>query len=962
MNSFKGKDKLIRRANRRIYALLFALVTLVAALGVAVDAELRRTGEAIDLVYERHRLTLELEERFGAVVTNVRGYIAYGNDSFLQELEIERIRFESLLEETSGEAADRQAEEIASLWREYDRLIDVAIRYKAANDTAAVQKLSLEQTTPIIHQLERMFDEGVADREAELRALLGRNRQLNERLILGLLAFAVALFGLLAYTLHRFFRKAVVQPLSALEHAVDELGRGRTVRLPDDYLNDEIGALYRGFNFMIGELERRQDDLERSNEELSAQRDELEAQNEEILSQQEEQDRTLRLLTDRERDLELLSRYQERLAGFSDMEAFLSNSVDALLAALRLDAGLVVHRPDGGDAHLLHAAGYPSTMPAGRLEGLFGPAERALRQADITTVRRSANGGERGLHGGYEEAVDYYCPLLDDRKEPIGFLLLTGYGAEPKDPRYLKVMSAVVKQFALAFRAQLLYEDRRRQASELETLNAELEGEQQQLKAQRDLVAGIVESIQEGLVLCDYGIVRFANPKIESFFGGAAERGAAVEAFCERLERGSDGTLTGLHRRLRDLAAGDAKELYVRFSFKRDGGNGQARHYELYANLLESTVATRQLLLVFRDRTEEEKADVAKNEFVSIVSHELRTPLSSIMGFMEILLHREVAKERQRKYLETVYKESQRLSALIGDFLDLQRMEAGKQSYHFVPIAVEPWLRELVDGWKGGWPHRIELRVESEHPYVLGDADRLTQVMHNLISNAMKYSPGQDRVVVRLTSSAQRVRIDVTDFGLGIPEDAKPKLFTKFYRVDNSDRRQIGGTGLGLSIVKEIVEGHGGTFEFESDLGAGSTFSVSLPQYAVPSVAGKVVVIEDDPNVSGLISVAFEKLNLATASFATAEAAALALRWASGSERPALCIVDIQLAGRQSGWDFLEESKSIPALDGAPVVVMTVLEAPAGFRETPTRRFLRKPFTVERLLDVAKRCMNGEPV
>ncbi|TLS51432.1 response regulator [Paenibacillus antri] len=962
MDWLKGKDKLGRRANRRIYGLVLALIACVVALGTIAGGELRRTGREIEVGFGEQQALEELQVQFDRVVMNVRGYIAYGNTGFLQDVEVERVRFENRLATADSDTA--AMEEIATLWREYDGLIDEAVGYKAEGDADALSALSRERTTPAIDRINALIEELLSEKEKELRGLMEESRRVSERLIWGVLVFAVLMFGWVAVSLHRFFQASVIQPLSVLGRSFERLSRGVSARLPDDYRDDEIGAVYRGFNFMTGELERRQDELEQSNAELAAQRDELEAQNEEIMAQQEEQERTLRKLTERERDLELLTRYQERLTGFTEMETFLEAGVSAMLNALGLDAALVVHRPAGGsDARLLHAVGYPATLAdlengQGRL---YGPADRVFRERTILTLRRPVTGDERGLHRGYEEAVDHYCPLLDDELAPIGFLLLTGYGSKSAEPAFLRVIAGVAKQFSIAFHAQLLNEDRRRQAAELETLNVELEHEQQRLRSQRDLVQGIVQSIHEGLIMCDYGIVRFANPTADAFFGMAADRGAGVAQFCERLERGSDGTLTGLYRKLTALQEGAAEELHARFSY-RPAEDSALRHYELHANVLESGASNRQLLLVFRDRTEEEKADEAKNEFVSIVSHELRTPLSSIMGFMEILLHREVAKEKQRKYLETVYKESQRLSHLIGDFLDLQRMESGKQTYHLTPIAVEPWLRELVEGWKGQWPHRIELRLETDAPYVVGDADRLTQVMHNLISNAMKYSPGQDRIVVRVRTEGERCVIDVTDFGLGIPEEAKPKLFTKFYRVDNSDRRQIGGTGLGLSVVKEIVEAHEGAMSFDSELGAGSTFTVSLPLYEVPSVEGRVVVVEDDTNASGLIAVAFEKLGLSIRPFATAEAAALALRRSDAEARPALCIVDVQLGGRQSGWDFLAEIRETPAAQDVPIVLTTVLDPPQGFHETPRMRYLRKPFTVERLLQVAKQALDGEPL
>ncbi|MCI3919108.1 ATP-binding protein [Paenibacillus sp. TRM 82003] len=957
MNLLKGKDTLSLRANRRIFGLAVALIVLAVVLGTAANRELSEVGDEVHALFQEHDDAIELHEEFDLVVTNLRAHLAYDNPEFLRVLEAERREFDANLAAAHPWINAVTYAELNAMWSEYEELVEITLAYKEAGDEEAIDRLSSERTTPVIERTSELFEAMLERKKQRLVDLMNYSSDISVWMTWGIMAFAVAKFGMIAWILHRFFRKSVIEPLSVLGNGVERLGQGDYVRLPEFGRQDEIGALYAGFNYMIGELEQRREELESSNIELSAQRDELEAQNEEIIAQQDEQERTLRMLTERERDLELISKYQERLSGYTEMDAFLAATVPALLYALQLDAALVVTHAGAHVApRLIYSVGYPGLQSGELTDRLFGPAQRVFEERTVISVQRTLAGDERGLHRGYEEAVDHYCPLFDDKRQPIGFLLLTGYGRKLSEGTRVKIAGELVKQFSIAFYAQVLNEERRKQAVELELLNAELETEQQRLKEQRDLVEGIVESIHEGLVMCEEGTVRFANPRIAAFFGLELERGASMEELCKHLERNSGGTLHSLCRRMESLS-GQQDELELRFSFARDG-DAAARHYELYAGLLEASAASEQLLLVFRDRTEEEKADEAKNEFVSIVSHELRTPLSSIMGFMEILLHRDVAKERQRKYLETVYKESQRLSHLIGDFLDLQRMESGKQNYHFVPIAIAPWLRELAADWKGEWPHRLELSIDAEAAYVNGDADRLTQVMHNLISNAMKYSPGKDKVDVRLFADEGDCWIEVTDYGLGIPEEAREKLFTKFYRVDNSDRRQIGGTGLGLSIVKEIVESHEGRLEYESALGAGSTFLVKLPLYRVPSVAGKIVVVEDDETVSGLIAVAFEKLELSVQSFPTSEAAMLALK-GSAEEPPALFIVDIQLAGLKSGWDFIKELDSMPGLASTPMLVTTVLDAPQGFHETPRRRYLQKPFTVERLLQAAKACMGA---
>jgi signal transduction histidine kinase len=257
---------------------------------------------------------------------------------------------------------------------------------------------------------------------------------------------------------------------------------------------------------------------------------------------------------------------------------------------------------------------------------------------------------------------------------------------------------------------------------------------------------------------------------------------------------------------------------------------GTSRHFELYATAVgEHKGENREgRLFVFRDRTEEEKIDTMKNELISVVSHELRTPLAGVFGFVELLLNREMPREKQKKYLHTIHKEAERLSSLIGDFLDLQRMSSGNIVYRFDPVDIARLVREVLEQWQGKHTHTIHLHAPEESVYVRADADRMCQVVHNLISNAIKYSPDADAVNVVVQVEGDRVLTHVQDYGLGIPEEARDKMFTKFYRVDNSDRRKIGGTGLGLAIVKEIVEAHQGDLTYTSEMGKGSTFTFVL--------------------------------------------------------------------------------------------------------------------------------------
>ncbi|MCD1260037.1 CHASE3 domain-containing protein [Paenibacillus athensensis] len=686
----------------------------------------------------------------------------------------------------------------------------------------------------------------------------------------------------------------------------------------------------------------------------------LEAQNEEIVAQQEEQRTTLEKLWERELELELITTYQEKLSGFMQLDDFLRSTVPALLDSLAHDAALVVidRKPAGGQRYeVVYTCGYPLEYAARMETELFGPALRVFEEGKPLTRRRPVTGKERGLHEGLESAVDHYFPLFDDKQEVFGFLLLTQYPYPNQQEENDRLTRGLVRQFGLAFHAQMMNDDKRRQAADLEDLYVQLTSEKQFIEDQRDLINRILEAAHEGMVMTDaQGRIVFVNARMSHYMDLRHRVGDSLVDAC-RDAADTMPAFRPLVASLETLLAGEASHLTQRFSFFNVD---QVQHAELYVTPVGGESEQRGFLFVFRDRTEEERIDEMKNEFISIVSHELRTPLASVLGFVEIMLNRDLPPDKQKKYMETIHKEAQRLSNLINDFLDLQRMESGRQAYHFAPVELKGMLTDIVEQWQDKYQHHIVVQQPEGELWTRGDINRLRQVCHNLLSNAIKYSPGVERVDVRLNRVGSRIRVDVQDYGLGIPENAHEQLFSKFFRVDNSDRRQIGGTGLGLAIVKEIVEAHDGGISFVSQMGSGSTFTFELDSYELPSLNGQIVILEDDDNLAKLVQVALGKLQLPSVQLRSAEEGALLLqRSAPGDAGPLLFIVDIHLEGSLTGWDFLAELNRHPLYYRTPVIVSTALEPPHDYYEKDIEKYLRKPFTMERLLQVARRLLEG---
>ena len=219
----------------------------------------------------------------------------------------------------------------------------------------------------------------------------------------------------------------------------------------------------------------------------------------------------------------------------------------------------------------------------------------------------------------------------------------------------------------------------------------------------------------------------------------------------------------------------------------------------------------------------------AKSELVSIVSHEVRTPLASVLGFTSLLLNRDVEDETRRRYLEIIDAQGRRLSALLDDFLDVQRLEEGRLELGAELVDMAALLQEQVQLFEAlSEAHKLELRLPAVPLAVRGDSNRLAQVVGNLLSNAIKYSPEGGIVHVSGERANSSVRVMVADTGLGIPDAQHERIFTKFFRGD-AVKSGIAGSGLGLAFARAVIEAHGGRMGFTSAEGEGSTFYLELP-------------------------------------------------------------------------------------------------------------------------------------
>jgi signal transduction histidine kinase len=236
--------------------------------------------------------------------------------------------------------------------------------------------------------------------------------------------------------------------------------------------------------------------------------------------------------------------------------------------------------------------------------------------------------------------------------------------------------------------------------------------------------------------------------------------------------------------------------------------------------------------LMLRDITREKELDQMKSQLLSTVSHELRTPLASIKGFATTLLREDVMWDEvsRREFLSIIDEESDRLSELIGNLLDMSRIEAGTLRVEPEPTDLQPIIQETATEFQiMTHDHQITAHLPLYLPLVQADPRRARQVIRNLVENAVKYSPDGGPISISAQPGAKAIQVSIADQGIGVESQQLDNIFDRFYQVDSASTRKVGGSGLGLSICKAIIEAHGGQIWVESQPGTGSTFHFTLP-------------------------------------------------------------------------------------------------------------------------------------
>src|SRR5579859_2839691 len=455
-----------------------------------------------------------------------------------------------------------------------------------------------------------------------------------------------------------------------------------------------------------------------------------------------------------------------------------------------------------------------------------------------------------------------------------------------------------------------------------------LEHQVTEIADREEQLRALTNSVSEGIVSADESVqIASWNKGAETIFG-YSEKEILGQPLSAVAEEGSREVL---------------KSVLARSGSTPSGGEG-LKKVELVGRAkdgkpvpLEASVATWKKNgrlyygSILTDISERKRIDQMKTDFVSTVSHELRTPLTSIRGSLGLVASGVLGElpPKVKPMVEIAAKNCERLVRLVSDILDVEKMASGQMAFKNRTLSLLPFLGQLIEANRGfGSSLGVNLALESEKTEILvhADADRLSQVLTNLVSNACKFSPRGETVTVRVSRQGKKVRVAIQDRGPGIPEEFRSRIFQKFAQSDASDAAQHKGTGLGLVISKGLIERMGGSIGFETKLGAGTTFFIELeiePAVAVSSAASggtrpRILVCEDDRDVAEVLRATLDREGFDCDVATTLKGA----RELSSRQPYAGLTLDLGLPDG-NGLDLLKELRQNPATAQLPIIVIS---------------------------------------
>ncbi|TAA67898.1 ATP-binding protein [Planococcus salinarum] len=914
---------------------LFISSLLVAGIYFYMNSQQEQhMAEYIEL-REKQEMVNELSDSVNELFFRVRGFYSF---KYEQDLEIALAELESLKRTIARinmlSLTTEEREPIADLSEFLERYenesLPRSIAAVRADDYALVREISRSGTNSEVNAFIAFADNYERASERSLQQLNQQllNESKNFSFVLVVMFFL--LFLIVAFIILRALND-IVKPLEGMRESIEGFVSGEEVAYKPLQRSDELGVLSMAFHNMVRTIHENQEELTAQNQAL-------------LLNEGELQEKQNKL----EESLEETEKAKERIIRFNDLNHILSFTLDKQkLANATLEYFKDTYEVDSGVLWLPQSGEFAlegltaSMFTEFRDERIPYLVERLKDRESFTMKREAVH--EKGIALGEVYISDLYASVKNEDQENIALIGLSRIGRTFSQEEELDI-SGLLNRIHLAIDRIQLYDA----AIHERTLNERIinninEGIQFISKN-----GAMVQRNKTMAALLECGDLPLdANIEPEVWIRTMAEQTTNPEAMMAFLNNCID------------------EQKAMSNTFQYTVKEPDERVIDVYSTSVVVDKEKTGTIFVHRDVTREREVDKMKSELVSTVSHELRTPLSSVLGFTELLLNKQLKPEKQERYLKTIYKEAKRLTNLINDFLDLQRMESGNQVYRMDKLSMSEMVIDAAEKFRTQAMHHVVVIDDASDVMVAGDRERLAQVLMNLIGNAIKFSPQGGNVTISLKNDSKNIQVSIQDEGIGIPAEDISKLFSKFQRIDNSSRRKIGGTGLGLAICQEIIGQHDGNIWIESQEGLGTSVNFELPllsettEYTNHEGAEQkppVMIVEDDISLALLLS---EELKLN--GFKVIYHTSVVEAFKEAKRTPLVgAVVDIMLGEELSGWDLVDMMKKDAETKDVPIVISSALDPVADVQKlTQISHYLTKPYASVDLSKVMKKLMNG---
>ncbi|WP_214846116.1 ATP-binding protein [Exiguobacterium sp. S90] len=837
-------QKIGRQLMFAFYAVFIALSITSAIVYTYTEQKISQTDATFDDLRERRTNANALAYEWSAAQSNVKSYLLFGTPAMLNAVKTNQDEINRLTTWFEQNAIYTQGDQYATATRNvYDDYFGTAVpllrQYVEQKQEGSVDEQFVDpKTLASLSNGSELFNsdgtlkgsnsqiDGEADtagiealltnylnviqtEEDEAKASLLNEMRIAQFIWLSNLLVLVIILVLLV----RPFINRVTKQINSLSRDSAQLASGEDVKeLPLPKRRDELHTLTASFNQMAASIADNKVHMLAKNEELQAQQEELVAQQEELQAQQEELEEALEITLQSEQHLKYRNELTETLASRETLTAY-PEIIEKLVSITHSEIGALLFL-DQHDVRSTIEYGMTPDM----VEQLIHEDQSLFHRARV--LKRPVHSSKQVAHESplpypyymYEVAV----PILDPNEEKIIACIYLVRYRDAFTPEQMSDILSFSHQLSLSLMRMGIYE---------------------KMIHEKNKTGQLLNSIREAVVYIEHESDELlVNEPLMKLFPEI------------QTEHQDESNLSSFRQAMSALSSiideAEPFEQYIEQIVEQNlpkdslvvSIRARSAYIQIYAERIQINNVWVGTMLVLRDVTKETESDRMKEEFVSTVSHELRTPLSSIYGFTELMLNKSFEEERQLKYLQTIHSETGRLTTLVNDFLDVQRMESSEQRYQMSTFDIVELANDVTDFY--GASHTTHTLVFAGNGPIMIDADseKIKQLLNNLLSNAIKYSPDGGTVSIEVQHQDGFAEIKIHDEGMGIPQEAMSKLFDKFYRVDNSETRKIGGTGLGLSICKEIVKHHNGTIDVESTVGVGSTFTIRFPVAVISTI------------------------------------------------------------------------------------------------------------------------------